>query len=42
MLNEGIKILIVEDDQDMAELISDLLEAEGWSPVAAQIGRAHV
>ncbi len=36
MLNEGIKILIVEDDQDMAELISDLLEAEGWSPVAAR------
>ncbi|MES0884245.1 response regulator transcription factor [Roseibium sp. SCP14] len=32
MLNEGINILIVEDDPDMAELISDLLEAEGWLP----------
>jgi two-component system phosphate regulon response regulator OmpR len=32
LLNEGINILIVEDDPDMAELISDLLEAEGWLP----------
>jgi DNA-binding response OmpR family regulator len=32
LLNEGISILIVEDDPDMAELISDLVEAEGWIP----------
>lgn len=36
MLNEGISILIVEDDPDMAELISDLVEAEGWRPVTAR------
>ena len=36
MLNEGIDILIVEDDPDMAELISDLVEAEGWRPLAAR------
>ncbi|ASY66095.1 two component response regulator (plasmid) [Sinorhizobium sojae CCBAU 05684] len=35
MLNEGIRILIVEDDPDMAELIADLVEAEGWAPVTA-------
>ena len=35
MLNERIRILIVEDDPDMAELISDLVEAEGWSPLTA-------
>ena len=35
MLNERIRILIVEDDPDMAELISDLLEAEGWTPLTA-------
>ncbi|TYC52636.1 response regulator transcription factor [Rhodobacterales bacterium] len=35
MLNDGIRILIVEDDQDMAELISDLIEAEGWQPRTA-------
>lgn len=35
MLNEGISILIVEDDPDMAELISDLVEAEGWTPHTA-------
>jgi len=35
MLNERIRILIVEDDPDMAELISDLVEAEGWVPVTA-------
>ncbi len=32
MQNQRIKILIVEDDPDMAELIADLVEAEGWSP----------
>jgi two-component system phosphate regulon response regulator OmpR len=32
---EKVKILIVEDDPDMAELISDLVEAEGWSPATA-------
>lgn len=36
MLNEGIDILIVEDDPDMAELISDLVEAEGWRPLAVR------
>jgi two-component system phosphate regulon response regulator OmpR len=30
-----VKILIVEDDPDMAELICDLVEAEGWIPVTA-------
>lgn len=35
MLNEKISILIVEDDPDMAELISDLVEAEGWRPLTA-------
>lgn len=33
MQNQRIKILIVEDDPDMAELIADLVEAEGWSPM---------
>ncbi|CAN7703601.1 MULTISPECIES: response regulator [Neorhizobium] len=36
MLNERITILIVEDDPDMAELISDLVEAEGWTPLTAR------
>ena len=35
MLTEKVRILIVEDDADMAELISDLVEAEGWLPVSA-------
>ncbi len=35
MLNERVRILIVEDDPDMAELISDLVEAEGWTPLTA-------
>lgn len=35
MLSERIRILIVEDDPDMAELISDLVEAEGWVPLTA-------
>lgn len=35
MLNHKIRILIVEDDPDMAELISDLVEAEGWIPLLA-------
>lgn len=35
MLNERIRILIVEDDPDMAELIADLVEAEGWMPLTA-------
>ncbi|MGQ3209930.1 MAG: response regulator [Shinella sp.] len=35
MLNDRIRILIVEDDPDMAELISDLVEAEGWIPLTA-------
>ncbi|PYB77403.1 response regulator transcription factor [Rhizobium wuzhouense] len=35
MLNQKVKILIVEDDPDMAELICDLIEAEGWIPVTA-------
>ncbi len=32
VLNQKVNILIVEDDPDMAELISDLVEAEGWTP----------
>ncbi len=41
MLIEKVKILIVEDDPDMAELISDLVEAEGWEPrLAASAERA--
>ncbi|SIQ47835.1 DNA-binding response regulator, OmpR family, contains REC and winged-helix (wHTH) domain [Rhizobium sp. RU35A] len=35
MLNQKVRILIVEDDPDMAELISDLVEAEGWMPSCA-------
>jgi two-component system phosphate regulon response regulator OmpR len=35
VLNQKVKILIVEDDPDMAELICDLVEAEGWIPVTA-------
>ncbi|WP_159949424.1 response regulator transcription factor [Rhizobium sp. 18065] len=35
MLTDTIRILIVEDDPDMAELISDLIEAEGWIPACA-------
>ncbi|MCX2720976.1 response regulator transcription factor [Roseibium salinum] len=35
MLDQGVAILIVEDDPDMAELISDLVEAEGWLPHTA-------
>jgi two-component system phosphate regulon response regulator OmpR len=35
VLNERVRILIVEDDPDMAELISDLMEAEGWLPMRA-------
>jgi two-component system phosphate regulon response regulator OmpR len=34
-LNQKVKILIVEDDPDMAELICDLVEAEGWIPITA-------
>lgn len=35
VLNESVRILIVEDDPDMAELMSDLMEAEGWVPIRA-------
>lgn len=35
MLNDRIRILIIEDDPDMAELVSDLVEAEGWVPLSA-------
>jgi DNA-binding response OmpR family regulator len=35
VLNQKVRILIVEDDPDMAELISDLVEAEGWIPLSA-------
>jgi len=35
LLNQKVKILIVEDDPDMAELICDLVEAEGWIPITA-------
>ncbi|TCM52291.1 two-component system phosphate regulon response regulator OmpR [Rhizobium sp. PP-F2F-G48] len=30
-----VKILIVEDDPDMAEMLFDLVEAEGWTPFVA-------
>ncbi|SOC94538.1 two-component system, OmpR family, phosphate regulon response regulator OmpR [Rhizobium sp. AN5] len=36
MFNQKVRILIVEDDPDMAELISDLVEAEGWLPTCAR------
>jgi len=36
VLNQKVRILIVEDDPDMAELISDLIEAEGWLPTCAR------
>lgn len=29
----NVRILIVEDDPDMAELLSDLVESEGWMPI---------
>ncbi|EKF17670.1 response regulator transcription factor [Nitratireductor pacificus] len=32
MDGKDVRILIVEDDPDMAELISDLVESEGWLP----------
>ncbi|MBD8890943.1 response regulator [Roseibium litorale] len=35
MLSQKVRILIVEDDPDMSELICDLIEAEGWDPVCA-------
>lgn len=35
MQTQKVRILIVEDDPDMAELIADLVEAEGWTPVCA-------
>ncbi len=40
MLNQKVKILIVEDDPDMAELICDLVEAEGWIPLTAPSAEA--
>lgn len=40
MLNQKVKILIVEDDPDMAELICDLVEAEGWIPMTAPSAEA--
>lgn len=40
MLNQKVKILIVEDDPDMAELICDLVEAEGWMPLTAPSAEA--
>lgn len=40
MLNQKVKILIVEDDPDMAELICDLIEAEGWIPLTAPSAEA--
>jgi two-component system phosphate regulon response regulator OmpR len=30
-----VRILIVEDDPDMAEMLFDIVEAEGWTPVVA-------
>jgi two-component system phosphate regulon response regulator OmpR len=36
VLNQKVRILIVEDDPDMAELISDLIEAEDWTPICAR------
>lgn len=38
--NQRIGILIVEDDPDMAELIADLVEAEGWSPLVVHSAEA--
>ena len=35
MQTQKVRILIVEDDPDMAELIADLVEAEGRTPVCA-------
>ncbi|KQO83921.1 response regulator transcription factor [Rhizobium sp. Leaf262] len=40
MQNQRIGILIVEDDPDMAELIADLVEAEGWSPLVVHSAEA--
>lgn len=38
-----VKILIVEDDPDMAEMLFDLVEAEGWTPfVAGSVEEATV
>lgn len=33
MERQDVRILIVEDDSDMAELLSDLVESEGWTPI---------
>ncbi|TIN08241.1 MAG: response regulator transcription factor, partial [Mesorhizobium sp.] len=33
MESRDVRILIVEDDPDMAELLSDLVESEGWTPI---------
>lgn len=40
MQNQRIGVLIVEDDPDMAELIADLVEAEGWSPLVVHSAEA--
>lgn len=40
MLAQNVRILVVEDDPDMAELICDLLEAEGWEPAHAASAEA--
>ena len=40
MLAQKVRILVVEDDPDMAELICDLLEAEGWEPAHAASAEA--
>ncbi|WP_302795467.1 response regulator transcription factor [Shinella daejeonensis] len=40
VLAEQIRILIVEDDPDMADLLADLVEAEGWTPLVASSAEA--
>ena len=34
------KILLVDDNQELLTLLSRLVEAEGWVPVAASRGKA--
>jgi DNA-binding response OmpR family regulator len=35
-----VKILVAEDDRDIAELITHYLRKEGWTPYVASAGEA--
>jgi two-component system OmpR family response regulator len=38
----GAKILLVDDNQELLTLLSRLVEAQGWTPIAATRGRAAI